>query len=92
MGRLVVDLDGMSVEPKKRSRAWIGWAVAALLLLAYAISIGPACRWADKSVLDAGDWAPWETVERVYAPFYWLSRHSQLAHSAIECYLNMWSR
>jgi hypothetical protein len=30
--------DGMSDEPKKRSRAWIGWALVVL----YPLSIGPA--------------------------------------------------
>jgi hypothetical protein len=32
----------MSDEPKKRKRAWIGWTITALLLLAYPQSIGPA--------------------------------------------------
>jgi hypothetical protein len=34
--------DGMSDEPKKRSRAWIWWAALTVLLAAYPLSIGPA--------------------------------------------------
>ncbi len=32
----------MSDEPKRRSRAWIGWAFVLLLVVVYPLSEGPA--------------------------------------------------
>ena len=36
----------MSDEPKKRSRAGIGWTLVVILLLAYPLSMPPVLRWA----------------------------------------------
>jgi hypothetical protein len=63
----------MSDEPKKRSRAWLGWSVL-LLLIAYPLSMGPVLKYGKvHSVLAAYDplerfcesWQPlWEVKER----------------------------
>jgi hypothetical protein len=37
--------DGMSDEPKKRSRGWIVWALIAFLLMVYPLSMPPALNW-----------------------------------------------
>jgi hypothetical protein len=59
----------MSDEPKKRSGAWIGWALLAFLVL-YPASVGPMA-WLEKH-----DWIP-SIVMDVYRPFWYvpLDRH-----------------
>jgi hypothetical protein len=53
----------MSDEPKKRSRAWIGWALFTLLVL-YPLSAGPAWWIADH-------FECWEPVWIAYLPATW---------------------
>jgi hypothetical protein len=69
----------MSDEPKKRSRAWIWWAVAILGL--YVLSIGPATGFFGGSI------DPWPKLayEAFYAPLYWVSEKVPPVGRAIEC-------
>ena len=55
----------MSDEPKKRSRAWIGWA-AFLLFVLYPLSIGPAAWFDDR--IDHAE-AAW--TSRIFEQVYW---------------------
>ena len=56
----------MSDEPKTRSRAWIGWATIAILLLAYPLSMPPALRW----TINHGHVRP---VYKLYKPVMWVA-------------------
>jgi hypothetical protein len=56
--------DGMSDEPKKRSRAWIWWAMITLIVL-YPLSEGPAFWWASQ---EGAFSKRWQTMKTVYAP------------------------
>ncbi len=78
----------MSDESKKRrwsSRAWLLWTLAATMLLAYPLSIGPAYA----RFLNSADdpIAGIERMETIYAPIWWLHRHSEWAKAAIAWYL-----
>jgi hypothetical protein len=77
----------MSEEPKKRRGAWIWWALAAVLLMAYPLSTGPAIR-----IADAADdhVASLRTFNVVYAPIGWLRRHSKPARTVIDWYMVFW--
>jgi uncharacterized SAM-binding protein YcdF (DUF218 family) len=74
--------DGMSDEPKKRSRAWIWWMLLALFAL-YPLSVGPATRLVTSPESD-------ETASAIYAPIFWLASQSVWAGSALEWYLSFW--
>ena len=81
----------MSDEPKRRSRAWIGWALIAAILL-YPLSMGPAFRWASGDPI-ADPMAHFERVERLgtaYAPIVWLNQHFEWASSATKWYMALW--
>jgi hypothetical protein len=74
-------VDGMSEEPKKRSRVWIGWTLLALVVL-YPLSIGPA--WYVCTRTD-GWW-----VFSVYRPLFWICKDGAL-QSLLVKYLGLWS-
>jgi hypothetical protein len=59
----------MSDEPKKRPRAWgwIGWAMIAILLLAYPLSMPPVMRWG----FDRGELP--RPVYKLYKPVMWVA-------------------
>ncbi|HEV3298845.1 MAG TPA: hypothetical protein VG055_04365 [Planctomycetaceae bacterium] len=57
----------MSDEPKKRKWAWIGWALIAVILLAYVLSIGPAERYAATS---ADPKKAGAIIRSIYAPIF----------------------
>ena len=78
----------MSDEPKKRSRAWICWAVFWLLLLGYPLSLGPAIRYACHS---ADPVAGAETVNTVYAPIRWITERSEWVLDACRWYGELWA-
>jgi hypothetical protein len=60
----------MSNEPEKQSRAWVWWAVIALLLLAYPLSEGPALRLS---------WATGHgNIMKAYRPVDWLESRSPI--------------
>jgi hypothetical protein len=75
----------MSDEPKKRTRAWILWALIVVVLLAYPLSMGPANHYA----LNSKGLAGINRMETVYAPIWWLRRHSEWAKAAIDWYLRL---
>jgi hypothetical protein len=62
----------MSDEPKKRSRAWIGWAAVALFVL-YLLSWGPAAL-VDSRVATHQSHRVFDTI---YAPVEWARAKSQ---------------
>jgi hypothetical protein len=68
--------DGMSDEPKKRSRAWIGWTLIAGLVL-YPLSIGPVLFICGFFSLDEPT-----ALGIVYAPLIPLDRELQPYHQA----------
>ena len=76
----------MSDEAKKRSRKW-GWALLAVLLLAYPLSMDPAYRLVYQS-----HGRNFETVSTVYAPIWWIERHSDWAAPVIHWYMRTWVR
>jgi hypothetical protein len=57
----------MSDEPKKRSRAWIGWALVVALVL-YPLSMGPALWVATKIAEERDDHQIVSSVFRFYEP------------------------
>jgi hypothetical protein len=57
----------MSDEPKKRSRAWIVWALIAALIV-YPLSIGPATECYD-ACADTIGMPP--MADKAFAVFYW---------------------
>jgi hypothetical protein len=69
----------MSDAPKKRSRAWIGWALVAVFVL-YPLSIGPAYWWASRD--------RWETLDTMYAPLNWLAIHFECVRDAMGWYVS----
>jgi hypothetical protein len=72
--------DGMSDAPKKQSRAWIGWALIAVVVV-YPLSIGPAfliCRKTNTSLV-------W--MESAYQPLFWAVNASQLVQRAFNWYM-----
>jgi hypothetical protein len=76
----------MSDEPKKRRRAWIGWASFALLalLVLYPLSLGPAL-W-----LTNDDFSQWQIIGPVYRPLYWLGNRFDCVGEAIGWYVTKW--
>jgi hypothetical protein len=80
----------MSDEPKKRSRAWMGWTVFLFVFLAYTLSIGPAWRWvlSADSITEAQ--RRLKTVHGVYAPVFWLKWNFELPDRVIGWYIGKW--
>jgi hypothetical protein len=76
--------DGMSDEPKKRSRKWIGWTLLLALVL-YPLSLGPANRlvWASEDPA-----ANRRVFAIVYRPISWLRVHSETARDLTDWYLS----
>jgi hypothetical protein len=75
----------MSDEPKKRSRAWIGWTLIVVLVL-YPLSVGPV----KALVLRSGS-------ESAMAAYYWLywpldAFRSASLNRAIDTYNGWWIR
>ena len=75
--------DGMSDEPKKRPRAWIGWVAVLTLLVLYPLSMGPAYGPA-MPLFEA------KTLSTAYAPMWWVWQHCRWATGPIDWYLNLW--
>jgi hypothetical protein len=75
----------MSDEPKKRSRAWIGWSAGLLLFVLYPLSIGPA-TWLvvnkRPQMLEA-----WGTT---YDPLLWVAHRSDMSSDLLNRYLGLW--
>jgi hypothetical protein len=76
----------MSDEPKMHTRAWFLWALIAVLLLVYPLSLGPAAWLAKVSNTGIDD------HHSVYAPIFWLGRQSPDVEQAIESYMRAWRR
>jgi hypothetical protein len=74
--------DGMSDEPKKRSRAWIWWAL--LVLVVYPLSAGPAWWIADR--FDC-----WDAVFVAYLPVSWPLSHVPQLYAAFIWYLRFFA-
>ena len=60
----------MSDEPKKRSRAWIWWALILMFVL-YPLSTGPSMRLASSS----DSWLQFHSI--VFEPLFWVSEQSE---------------
>jgi hypothetical protein len=73
----------MSDEPKKRSRARIGWALLALFVL-YPLSIGPATLFCHRAHI--GD--AWLAIP--YGPIKWAMDSNQSIDSAFRAYVGLW--
>jgi hypothetical protein len=72
-------------EPKQRSRAWIGWALLAALVL-YPLSIGPAV-WIVDSL---GIRALTRSYRAFYAPIFWAFDRSVTVADWVLWYANFW--
>jgi hypothetical protein len=79
----------MSDEPKKRSRAWIWWALLALLVL-YPLSLGPAFAIADWIVITNPEPRFYYAIVYIYAPLWWVGDYSESARDAREWYIDWW--
>jgi hypothetical protein len=75
----------MSDEPKKRSRAWIGWAAVVLFLL-YPLSIGPAIWLVGEAFPERA-----QTWENVYAPIFWGCNYSDTLSDLLNSYIVWWA-
>jgi hypothetical protein len=75
----------MSDEPKKRSRAWIGWILLSGLIL-YPLSIGPASWWTQD------DPSKWAALDTAYAPIRWLGDRVDCVGEALDWYHSRWVR
>jgi len=75
----------MSDEPKKRSRAWIGWALLAALVL-YPLLEGPALL----LCLYVGTGPAEDAYRSVYAPILWARLHSPILDRAATWYDSLW--
>jgi hypothetical protein len=76
----------MSDEPKKGTRAGLLWALIAVLLLVYPLSLGPALwlgRVSNTGI--AGE-------NSAYAPIWWLYAQSRPARAAIDWYTRFFRR
>jgi|HubBroStandDraft_6_1064221.scaffolds.fasta_scaffold1053099_1 hypothetical protein len=74
----------MSDAPKKRLRAWIGWALVSILAL-YFLSAGPAFRlWSDGYIGS-------RIVNGVYAPLDWAYDHSTAVQRITDRYMRIWA-
>jgi hypothetical protein len=74
----------MSDEPKKRERGPVSCVLLAALAL-YAASLGPAALLAKVSHTRIDE------HRSAYAPIFWLSRQSSVAHEIIESYMRDWA-
>jgi hypothetical protein len=77
--------DVMSDEPKKRSRAWIGWAPPAVAFI-YAFSVVPsavALRWLIHYKAVAGGGPASRGLAHFYAPVEWLARQNPHVYETI---------
>ena len=74
----------MSEEPRRRrSREWIGWALLAAFVL-YPLSVGPVYR-----ILLVRD-VDLDTLNRVYAPVWWVWHSSDSAYQLINWSMRLW--
>jgi hypothetical protein len=79
----------MSDEPKIRSRAWISWTVAALLVLAYPLSFGPVF-WI--CVRGPHDGYLAASANAFYAPLFWVCNSSQTLSAALAWYVELFAQ
>jgi hypothetical protein len=79
----------MSDEHEKHTRAWLLWALIALVVLAYPLSLGPV---GSRVLLSTGDFneAP-QKLSGIYAPVGWLCKHSDSARRVVLGYMFWWS-
>jgi hypothetical protein len=79
----------MSDEPKRHTRAWFLWALIGLVVLAYALSLGPV---GSRVLLSTTDFKEAPTkLSGIYAPVGWLCEHSDFARYAVLQYMFWWS-
>jgi hypothetical protein len=78
----------MSDEPKKRSRAWIGWTV--VLLMLYPLALGPI-NLAYRSTNDPrARTFIHDAVRVVYWPVDRLTDRSRTAYDVVGWYVDLW--
>jgi hypothetical protein len=76
----------MSDEPKKRTCAWVLWALITVLVVVYPLSLGPAISLGRVSNTGiAGE-------QSVYAPIWWMYRHSPAVRTVVDRYARWFSR
>jgi hypothetical protein len=81
--------DGMSDEPKKRPRAWIGWTALVLFVL-YPLSMGPVW-WLDDHFGPWGSGIVSGPQFTAYAPLFWLGERFPSFGNALHWYVHLWS-
>ena len=75
----------MSDEPKKRSRAWIGWALIALLVL-YILAAGPGLWVCDRLQSERVI----HTYDAIYAPLDWACDQNEFIGGVMAWYRGRW--
>jgi hypothetical protein len=75
----------MSDEPKKRSRAWIGWALLAVLVV-YPLSAGPVTLSLYRAKIDD------RVLGTPYAPIKWVMNNNDTFRRVFLTYLGLWVR
>jgi hypothetical protein len=83
----IVGNDGVSDDPKKRSRAWIGWTLIAVFVL-YPRSIGPAAGMECYSPLRGEKLNRFVSV--TYAPLERLYKANRILEKAVDRYVWLW--
>jgi hypothetical protein len=80
----------MSDEPKNRSRAWIGWAALALLVL-YPISSFPVClarAYLESWGLISRGGHTEQAITTIYAPLSWVIEETAVGDSGVIRFLS----
>ncbi|HEV3301234.1 MAG TPA: hypothetical protein VG055_16405 [Planctomycetaceae bacterium] len=73
----------MSDEPRKRSRAWIGWTALTLFVL-YPLSFGPVVRFREYNPVS------FETMASIYLPLELATRKCEPLRRALDWYIKLW--
>jgi hypothetical protein len=79
----------MSYDPKKQSRAWIGWTLIAGLVL-YPLSMGPVWWLSDHFDLWSGGFVGGPQFV-AYAPLFWIGEHCATFGKALIWYVHLWA-
>jgi hypothetical protein len=81
----------MSDEPKKRSRAWIGWVLVAVFGM-YPLSVGPVWWASDHFHLWLFDGVHESPQHTFYAPLFWVGEKWPAFDDAVTWYMRFFTQ